>query len=98
MIYIFEKCLTCKSSIMATISFPTLNLIDNYFGVSFSNDKAIIGDMYQNPKSQFSKKDIGNIPYLNSNIIPNPDIIGIDLPVLIENKEKNPKEIVVILG
>jgi len=85
---------------MATISYPTLNLIDNYFGVlpinSFSN--AIIGNLYQNPNSQFSKKDIGNIPYLNSNIIPNPDIIGIDLPVLIENKEKNSKEIVVILG
>lgn len=87
---------------MATISYPTLNLIDNYFGVlpinSFSNDTAIIGKLYQNPNSQFSKKDIGNIPYLNSNIIPNPDIIGVDLPVLIENKEKNLKEIVVILG
>ena len=84
---------------MATISYPTLNLIDNYFGVlpinSFSNDTAIIGKLYQNPNSQFSKKDI---PYLNSNIIPNPDIIGVDLPVLIENKVKNPKEIVVILG
>ena len=85
---------------MATISYPTLNLIDNYFGVlpinSFSNDTAIIGKLYQNLNSQFSKKDIGNIPYLK--FIQNPDIIGVDLPVLIENKVKNPKEIVVILG
>lgn len=100
MIYIFVNCLTYNFSIMATISYPTLNLIDNYFGVlpinSFSNDTAIIGKLYQNLNSQFSKKDIGNIPYLK--FIQNPDIIGVDLPVLIENKVKNPKEIVVILG
>lgn len=82
---------------MATISYPTLNLIENYFCVkSFFNDATIIGNLYQNYAAQFSKNAIGNIQYLNSNVISNPDIIGIDLPVLI--KDKDSKEIVVILG
>jgi hypothetical protein len=81
------------------LSYPTLNLIANYFGASqtlMSQISTHIGTQYEN--GQFTKGAKAAFSSLPNSINNGTTISGIDLPVMLSDNVDAPKKTVLILG
>jgi len=81
------------------LSYPTLNLIANYFGASqtlMSQISTRIGTQYE--LGQFAKEANNAFTSLPNNLKMGTNISGIDMPVMLSDNEGAPKKTVLILG